>query len=130
MKRITNQEAEYVSLAMNTLSWISCARSPLSTLQLRHALAIEIGESELDEENLPNIETVISACAGLVTFDEQSNVIRLIHSPPDKRGYTALHQAAFNGHYETSRLLIESGADVKAVTNSGDSVLVRAAAHK
>ncbi|KAK4167279.1 ankyrin repeat-containing domain protein [Cladorrhinum sp. PSN259] len=79
MERITNQETDHASLAMDTLSWITCTKTPLSTSQLRHALAIETGEPELDEENLPDIETIISTCAGLVTVDEQSDVIRLVH---------------------------------------------------
>ena len=40
---------------------------------------MEIGESELDEENLPEIEDMVSICAGLVTVDEEGNVIRLVH---------------------------------------------------
>ena len=34
---------------------------------------------ELDEDNLPEIEDMLSACAGLVTVDEESDVVRLIH---------------------------------------------------
>jgi ankyrin repeat protein len=40
---------------------------------------VEIGESELDEENLLEIEDMVSMCASLVTVDEESDVIRLIH---------------------------------------------------
>ncbi|RAO66282.1 uncharacterized protein BHQ10_002294 [Talaromyces amestolkiae] len=47
--------------------------------QLRHALAVELGTSELDTKNLPEIEDMISVCAGLVTVDEESNIIRLVH---------------------------------------------------
>ena len=34
---------------------------------------------KLDEENLPEIEDMVSVCAGLVTIDEESNIIRLVH---------------------------------------------------
>jgi hypothetical protein len=47
--------------------------------ELQHALAVEIGEPELDEENLPQIEDMVSVCAGLVTVDEESSIIRLVH---------------------------------------------------
>jgi hypothetical protein len=79
MERIEGQIADSRKLAKQVLSWIICARRRLTTLELRHALAVEIGESKLDEENLPEIEDVLSVCAGLVTVDEQSDVIRLVH---------------------------------------------------
>jgi hypothetical protein len=40
---------------------------------------VEAGESELDEDNLPQIEDMVSVCAGLVTVDEESGIIRLVH---------------------------------------------------
>jgi ankyrin repeat protein len=40
---------------------------------------VEVGESELDEDNLPQIEDIVSVCAGLVTIDEESGIIRLVH---------------------------------------------------
>ena len=51
----------------------------MTTLELQHALAIEVGHSELDEENIPQIEDMVSVCAGLVTIDEESKTIRLVH---------------------------------------------------
>jgi ankyrin repeat protein len=48
-------------------------------LELQHALAVEVGDRELDEENIPQIEDMVNVCAGLVTVDEESNVIRLVH---------------------------------------------------
>jgi hypothetical protein len=40
---------------------------------------VEIGESQLDEDNLPQVEDMISVCAGLAIVDEESNIIRLAH---------------------------------------------------
>jgi len=79
MERIEGQIEDSQELAKQVLSWITCAKRPLTTLELRHALAVEVGDSELDEENLPDIENMISVCAGLVTIDEESNIIRLVH---------------------------------------------------
>jgi Ankyrin repeats (3 copies) len=79
MERIEGQITDSQELAKQVLSWITCARRPLTTSELRHALAVEVGESKLDEENLPEIEDVLSVCAGLVTVDEESDVIRLVH---------------------------------------------------
>jgi hypothetical protein len=79
MERIEGQIKNSRELAKQVLSWITCAKRPLTTSELRHALAVEVGESKLDEENLPEIEDVLSEYAGLVTINEQSNVIRLVH---------------------------------------------------
>jgi ankyrin repeat protein len=79
MERIEGQLADQVQLAKQVLSWITCTKRPLTTLELQHALAVEVGESELDEENLTQIEDMVSVCAGLVTVDKESGIIRLVH---------------------------------------------------
>jgi ankyrin repeat protein len=79
IKRIEGQESDDVQLAKRILMWISCAIRPLTALELRHALAIEPDTTELDEEALPDEEIVISVCAGLVTIDQETNTIRLVH---------------------------------------------------
>jgi hypothetical protein len=66
MGRIEGQLQDQEELAKQVLSWITCAKRPLTILELQHALAIEIGDSKLDEENLPQIEDMVSVCAGLV----------------------------------------------------------------
>jgi hypothetical protein len=57
MDRIKGQIQNSRELAYQTLSWITCAKRPLTTLDLQHALAVEVGECELDGENLPEIES-------------------------------------------------------------------------
>ena len=73
------QVADAKELAKQVLSWITCAKRPLTTRELQHALGIEVGESELDNDNVPEIEDIISVCAGLVMVDKESNIIRLVH---------------------------------------------------
>jgi hypothetical protein len=60
MERVDGQITNSRDLAKQVLSWITCARRPLTTSELRHALGVEIGESKLDEENLPEVEDMIS----------------------------------------------------------------------
>ena len=79
MKRIEGQVKDQEELAKQVLLWITCAMRPLTTSELRHALAVEVGQAELDKENLPEIEDMVSVCAGLVTVDEESGIIRLVH---------------------------------------------------
>ena len=79
MHRIHCQGPKSVEFANHIMSWITCAKRPLSTSELQHALAVEVGKMELDEKGLPEVEDMVSVCAGLVTIDEESNVIRLVH---------------------------------------------------
>jgi len=79
MERIEGQLMDEEELAKQVLSWITCAKRPLTTSELEHALAVEPEESQLDEENLCRAEDMVSVCAGLVTIDEESGIIRLVH---------------------------------------------------
>jgi hypothetical protein len=65
--------AEDRSLARRTISWVSYAQRPLTSQDLCHALAIELGDIELHGANVYDVEDVISVCVGLVTIDEESN---------------------------------------------------------
>lgn len=79
MQRIHGQLLDQQELAMNVLMWIVYAKRPLETDELQHALSVELGELEFLEDNLPDIDDMVSACCGLVTVDEESHIIRLIH---------------------------------------------------
>ncbi|KAI0892243.1 ankyrin repeat-containing domain protein [Annulohypoxylon nitens] len=79
MKRIEGQVKDQEDLAKQVLSWVICAKKRLTTSELRYALAVEIGRHELDEDNLPDIDDMVSVCAGLVTVNRQSDIIRLVH---------------------------------------------------
>ncbi|RYP66703.1 hypothetical protein DL771_007636 [Monosporascus sp. 5C6A] len=79
IKRIDGQLAEDRSLARRALSWISYAQRLLTTEELCYALAIEPGDNALNDDNVYDVEDVISVCAGLVTVDEESSIIRLVH---------------------------------------------------
>ena len=78
-QRINGQNAGLKKLAWQVLSWITCAKRPLNSVELQHALAVEPGDIELGKDNLQNIEEAISFCAGLVTIDDESHIIRLVH---------------------------------------------------
>lgn len=79
MERIQSQVVDQAELANQVLSWITRATRQLTAVELQHALAVEIGETSLDEENLPEIDDMVSSCAGLVAVDKESNIIRLVH---------------------------------------------------
>jgi hypothetical protein len=77
--RIDGQLAEDRSLARRALSWITYTQRPLTTKELCDALAIELGDKALNSDNIYDVEDVITVCAGLVTVDEESSIIRLVH---------------------------------------------------
>ncbi|RKU40803.1 hypothetical protein DL546_003127 [Coniochaeta pulveracea] len=79
MERIQGQVAAQTKLAMEVLSWITIAKRPLTTTELQHALAVEVGQTQLDKDNIPELDDMVSVCAGLVTVDEQGGIIRLVH---------------------------------------------------
>jgi ankyrin repeat protein len=79
IQRIEGQLSGDYELAKKVLSWITYAKRPLTTAEICCALAVEPDNAELDPENIPDIEDLISVCAGLVVVDQESAVIRLVH---------------------------------------------------
>ncbi|CAG9986795.1 unnamed protein product [Clonostachys byssicola] len=79
LDRIKAQKTGFRQLGERTLLWITCAKRPLTVSELRHALAVESQTNKLDYDNIPETEDMVSACAGLVTVDEENNIIRLVH---------------------------------------------------
>ncbi|KAI1269810.1 hypothetical protein F5Y18DRAFT_437656 [Xylariaceae sp. FL1019] len=79
MNRINCQPLGRRQPALKALTWVTYAKQPLGTSQLQHALAIEPDKTRLDKDDIPNINDVISCCCGLLTFDENSNIVRLVH---------------------------------------------------
>ncbi|KAK8108442.1 hypothetical protein PG984_014243 [Apiospora sp. TS-2023a] len=79
MTRITGQLASHARRAKQVLGWIVHAERPLNKLELQHALGVELGQPRMDPENLPEIGHMVAVCAGLVTIDKESEIIRLVH---------------------------------------------------
>ncbi|MCJ1471189.1 hypothetical protein MMC07_009837, partial [Pseudocyphellaria aurata] len=79
IERIKGQLPDDSELAANVLTWIIHAQRQLTTGEIRHALAVQSDDEELDHDNILDIEDIVSVCAGLVTVDEESDTIRLVH---------------------------------------------------
>ena len=77
--RIEGQLSGDYELAKRVLSWITYAKRPLTTTEICCALAVELDEAELDPESIPDVEDLLSVCAGLVVVDQESAIIRLVH---------------------------------------------------
>jgi ankyrin repeat protein len=79
MNRIKSQIPEDKELAEKALCWVSYALRPMSVGALLHAIAVVPGQGKLVKGDITREEIVISVCAGLLSIDHQSKIVRLIH---------------------------------------------------
>ena len=79
MDRTAAQPAEHSILANRVISWIFYAKRPLQIAELREALAVEPGDTKLDRSGGHDVQLSLDVCCGLVSIDEQDNLIRLVH---------------------------------------------------
>lgn len=75
----TQPNPENVELALKALNWLTFAREHLQIMALRHALAVKEDTMDIKENDLPNLQMVLSLCVGLVILDQESSEIRLVH---------------------------------------------------
>ena len=66
-------------VAQNALMWVSRAQRPLSVKELCHALATDLGDTELDDDNILFPRTIIETSCGLLIVDDEGLTIRLVH---------------------------------------------------
>ena len=79
LTRILHQSPAKAHLAKQALTWVVHAKTPLTIEELRHALAVEIGLHELDDENLCTAKLLVSVCLGLIYLDEEDKCVHLAH---------------------------------------------------
>ncbi|KAF5648632.1 purine and uridine phosphorylase [Fusarium sp. NRRL 52700] len=79
MERVMSQRPGHKDLAVQVLSWITCAKRPLNVRELQHALAVDVGTEALDMDALPDTDIMLQVCIGLVTIDKSDGIIRLVH---------------------------------------------------
>ena len=77
--RIESQPKEYGALAKRVLLWVCNSFRPLSLLEIQHALAVEPGIIQVDDDDLDDADTLLSICAGLVILDEETATLRFVH---------------------------------------------------
>jgi len=77
--RIGTQGVERSRLGMMALMWICHSERPLKADELCHALAVEIGSTDFDVDNIPLIRTVLSCCQSLAVVDKEGSIVRLVH---------------------------------------------------
>lgn len=78
MKRVDGQIESDRKLADQVFCWIIHAYRQLSLEELRHALAVSPGMTEMDPDALVDETILTSVCAGLVVIDKEAHVVRLV----------------------------------------------------
>jgi len=79
LERIRAQGEDRARLGMEAIMWIAYSERPLSPDELCQALGVEIGSTDLDNDNTPSIRTILNCGLGLVTVDSSSSKARLVH---------------------------------------------------
>lgn len=89
MDRIEGQDEYDKDLAKQALALVVCSKRALTPEELRYALAIYEGDTDLNERGLCDIDDVISSCEGLIVIKQETDTVELVH-------YTA--QEFFNAY--------------------------------
>ncbi|KAF5003959.1 hypothetical protein FDECE_9548 [Fusarium decemcellulare] len=79
MEAIRERGQAEEKLAKEAISWVTFAMRNLTILELQHAIGAKCAESKVDEGDLPHADDIVSVCAGLITVDQKSNIVRLAH---------------------------------------------------
>lgn len=79
MERIENQEPDRRRIALKVMARVCYAFRGLSLKELQHALAIELGDTALDEDLVMDGQSITSLCAGLVLVDQRTDMVNSVH---------------------------------------------------
>ncbi|KAI4257361.1 MAG: hypothetical protein L6R42_005724 [Xanthoria sp. 1 TBL-2021] len=101
--RIESQNQDDRVLAEKALRWVAYTYRPLKVKALQEALAIEPGDLNFDIDAIPRIGLILDVCAGLLIYDEENKIVRLVH-------YTAqdYFDALASSKFDEAHVLIAS----------------------
>jgi len=88
LRRIKALGGGKARLGMAALMWITHSRRPLHVDDICHAVAIQIGSNNLNDDDIPAISTLLECCQGLVNMEKGASTIRLIHFTLQEYLYT------------------------------------------
>jgi hypothetical protein len=77
--RISKTDEESGDAGMRILTWIFHAARPLKMDELRVALDVEDGYSNIDDEPQFSKDDIVEMCQSLVVYEESSGVVRFVH---------------------------------------------------
>jgi hypothetical protein len=67
------------TFARRILSWILRGQRILSMDELCEALAVNIGDEDLDRDAMPSAEMVVTTCGSLVEHDKETGLVKFSH---------------------------------------------------
>jgi len=99
LERIKAQGDQKCKLGMTALMWICHAERPMGAEELCQALAVKIGLTHCNDDNVPAMRTVLSCCQGFVVVDKEGSTVRLIHYTLQE--YLTSHRNLFESPHST-----------------------------
>lgn len=124
MRRIEAQEPDHKEIALKTLAWVSYAFRSLSLGELQHALVVEPGHTELDEELLMDGHSITALCAGLVIVEPETNVVNLVHYTT-KNYFESIRLIRFPGFHATITMICATFLALKELKDTSIWEIVR-----
>lgn len=107
MGRIDGQASNLRDLGRKVIAWVVHAIRPMTTVELNHALAVNVQDASFDRDNLRDVEILISVCAGLVTVDRTSHTIRLVHYTTQEYFERRREQYFPGGHMKMASICVK-----------------------
>jgi hypothetical protein len=105
LSRIKSQPPGHVELAIRALIWLTFAKEHLPATSLRHALAVKDDTTDLKAQDLPNLQMILFLCIGLVTLEQESGTVRLVHETT-QRYLRSYFQKERDGHAEIAKVCL------------------------
>jgi hypothetical protein len=115
IRRIQDQKPDIATQAMEVLKGVFLANEPLKVDALRHALAVEPDDNDLDWENFIGEELILDCCLGLIIIDESTSTVRLVHKSLQEHMQTQYDEQALfqKGHCEITHICLTYMAFIK-----------------
>ena len=79
LQRIDSQHTDDRDMANSVLSWVCYAKRPLTIRELQHVLSLDLDNLDFDPQSVTEQDVLLSVCAGLVTVDADSGIVRMVH---------------------------------------------------
>lgn len=119
--RICQQPPPNVLIAKTVLTWVLTATRSMTVEQLRHAVAISPSAQKFERKRLVPPATLAALCCGLVTMEEGTRLVRLVHYTAKDALGELLHEFLPNPHSLLARVcmihLTECGFQASTITS-------------
>ena len=75
---ILAQTVDTASLAQKVLLWVTFTYRTLTLEELQHALVVENQYTDIDVDDLPDEDVIVSSCGMFITSDRNTNEVRFV----------------------------------------------------